>query len=133
MKLDPTVKKETFYVLIGETILTALMLSVFLIVDRFDIRVLIGALSGGTIAVLNFLIMCLTIQKALSMPEENHAKLMRASQSLRLLLMALTIILCIAVAKLNLIATLVPLLFPRIVVLVRGIMMEKSDNQDETK
>jgi len=130
MKLDPTVKKETLYILLGETIMTILLLAVYLILDRLTVHVLLGALAGGILAVLNFFVMGLTIQKALSMPDEDHAKLMRASQSLRLMLIALTVILCLAVAKLDVIATLAPLLFPRIVIFVRGIMMAKDNNKN---
>ena len=131
MKLDPTVKKETLYVLLGETILTALMLAVYLILGYFRLPVLFGALAGAAVSVLNFLAMGLTIQKALSMPEEDHAKLMRASQSMRMMGMALVLILCLAVAKLDVIATLIPLLFPRIVVFVRGLMIGKTDSSEK--
>jgi hypothetical protein len=131
MKPDPTVKKETLYILLGESVMTALMLAVFLILDRFSLRVALGAVVGAAVSVLNFFFMALTVQKSLTTPEEDHAKLMRASQSMRFLLMALTLILCLALAKLNVIATLVPLLFPRIVILIRGIAIAKNDSSDK--
>ncbi len=130
-QLDPTVKKETLYVLAGETILTALMMAVYLVLGRFDLKVLFGALVGAATAVINFFAMGLTIQKALSMQEEDHAKLMRASQSMRLLVIALVVIVCLAIAKLDVIATLIPLIFPRIVVFVRGFMIAKEDKKGD--
>ncbi len=132
MKLDPTVKKETLYLILGETILTVLMLAVFLIIGTFDLTVLAGALISAALAVANFFAMCLTIQKALNTAEEDRAKMIRASHSTRLLLIALVIVICLAVLKLNIFATLIPLLFPQIVQLVRGLMIKKENPNDLT-
>ena len=43
MKLDPVVKKETCFLVVGECILTALMLAVFLLLRKCDLLVLIGS------------------------------------------------------------------------------------------
>ena len=130
MKLDPAVKKETLFAALGMCILVTLMLAVFLVIGKFNFAVLLGGLIGGAVAFINFFAMCLTLQKAVSMPEENHMKLVRASQSIRLMLIALVVILCLSVAKLNVFATMIPLIFPRILMLIRGIMIAK-DNKNE--
>lgn len=64
MKIDNTVKKETLYIVLGETIFCILMLSVYLICGKFSLNVLIAALVGGSVSAMNFFLMGLTLQKA---------------------------------------------------------------------
>ncbi len=64
MQIDETVKKETLRIAAGTGVLSALMLAVFLLLKRFDITVLLGALWGSSIAVLNFFLLGLSVQKA---------------------------------------------------------------------
>lgn len=127
MKLDPVVKKETCFLVVGECILTALMLAVFLLLRKCDLWVLIGSLVGALLAIANFFVMCLTIQKAVYSEEKDRAKIVRASHSTRLMLIALVIILCLAVFKLNVFATLIPLLFPTIIQFIRGLTMKNDE------
>lgn len=127
MKLDPTIKKETGFIVAGETILVALMLAVFFVLRRFSLPVLFGALLGGLTAVGNFFLMGLTVQKAVDKPPEDRARLVRVSQSLRLLAVGAIAALAIAVFKFDIWATLIPLFFPRIIVTVRGLMLKDNE------
>lgn len=64
MQIDETVKKETLRIAAGTGVLSALMLAFFLLLKRFDITVLFGSLWGSSIAVLNFFLLGLSVQKA---------------------------------------------------------------------
>ena len=127
MKLDPTIKKETGFIVAGETILVALMLAGFFVLRRFSLPVVFGALLGGLTAVGNFFLMGLTVQKAVDKPPEDRARLVRVSQSLRLLAVGAIAALAIAVFKFDIWATLIPLFFPRIIVTVRGLMLKDNE------
>ena len=131
MKLDPTVKKETLYLIIGESIMTAVMLTVFLLFHKLSIPVLIGALAGAALAIGNFFAMCLMIQRAVEAEEGDRAKMVRASHSTRLMVMALALVICLAVFKLDVLATLIPLLFPTVIQYIRGLTIKNEDPTDK--
>ncbi len=64
MRVQESVRKMTLTILAGELFLTALMLLVFVLLGRFDMTVLLGALLGAFFAVLNFFLMGLSVQRA---------------------------------------------------------------------
>lgn len=100
MKIDGTVKKETAYVAIAEAVLIAVMLAVYLIISKFTLNVLFAALTSGAVAVLNFFVMGLTVQKAVTVDDDSdRRKLIRASQLVRLLVMGVVVIVCAVVPK----------------------------------
>ena len=130
MKPQEAVVKETGHIAIGTLILTAVMLAVFAIIGRFSLSVLLGGLYGSVLAVANFFFLGLTVQRvAESAPKLQGeevdpdavklAKLkMRQSYMLRMLLGVGLLILALAVLKLNWIACVCPLIFPRITISV---------------
>ena len=87
--IDPTVRRETLYIAVWTLLLTALMEAVWLIVGRWTLPVLWGGLFGAFFAILNFLLMGLTVQKAVGKEEKDAAGLMRLSQAGRMLLLVL--------------------------------------------
>lgn len=120
-KIDPTVQRETKFIAGVVLIASAVMEGVFLLLGAWDLTVLWGNLLGAAATVLNFFLMGLTIQKALDKSEEDARKQMKASQSLRLLLLLLVAILGATVDCFHLVAVLVPMLFPRIGVSIRAL------------
>lgn len=125
--IDPVVKKETLYIGCVTLVLTTLMEAVFLIIGKWDLTVLLGGLLGAAVAVLNFFLMAFTVQRAVGKEKDDAAKLVRASQSLR---MVMQVAFCAAGAALpgvfNLIALVLPLLFPRIAVMLHPYIGQKS-------
>lgn len=128
MKPQEAVKRETGHIAIGTLAMTALMLIVFAAIGRFEARVLLGALYGCALAVANFFLLGMTVQRIAESAKKQQseeadpdevklAKLrMRRSYSLRMLAGAGLLVLGIAVFKLNWIACVCPLIFPRIVI-----------------
>ena len=130
MKIDGTVKKETGFVACGTIVLSLLMEAVFLLLHKWSLAVLWGNLYAGTLAVLNFFLMGLTVQKALEEDPEDAKKRMKASQSYRMLalaiLLAVAMYLAVEMGVFNILSLILPLFFVRITVFVRGIMIAKS-------
>lgn len=129
MKPQEAVVKETGHIAIGTLILTAVMLAVFAIIGRFNLNVLFGGLYGCALAVANFFFLGLTVQRIAESAQTGSeevdpdalklAKLkMRQSYMLRMLLGAGLLIVALAVLKLNWIACVCPLIFPRITISV---------------
>jgi len=131
MKIDGTVKKETAYVAIAEAILIAVMLAVYLIISKFTLNVLFAALTSGAVAVLNFFVMGLTVQKAVTVDDDSdRRKLIRASQLVRLLVMGVVVIVCAVFPKIDIFALFIPLFFPRLFAQARGIYGAVKDGKN---
>ena len=155
MKIQPAVWEETRKIALGTAALTAVMLLVFLLLGKMDGSVLLGALLGYAVAVGNFFLMALSVQKAAEKmegadlppldesvreagenpekslsPEALDAKRgMRFSYMGRMLLMAAAVIIPVKSPALNAVAAIVPIFFPRLVIAFEGIWMKKKDNQ----
>ena len=62
--MDPAVKKETGYIAVWVVLLSLVMEGVFLLLRQWDLSVLFGNLGGAAIAVGNFLLLAVTVSKA---------------------------------------------------------------------
>jgi len=123
---DPAVRKETGYIALWVGILSLVMEAVFLLIRRWDWSVLAGNLGGAAVAIGNFLLLAVTVSKAIASGEpEAAARRVKGTATLRLLGVALACVLLVAVAKTNVYATLIPLLFPRIGLAFRPLMDKK--------
>lgn len=125
--LDPTVKRETIYVAAVVLLLSVLMQAVFLVIGRWDLTVLWGNLLSGTAAVLNFLLLGITVQNAVTKEEKEAKTMIKASQSLRLVFLLVVAVIGAALpAVFHLWAVLIPLLFPRIAVMLHPLINRKE-------
>ena len=119
-KIDKAIAKETLYIGAWVLIFSALMQAVFLIIGKWDYTVLLGNLMSSVCSILNFLLLGLTLQKAMASEDEKYVKnLMRLSQALRLLLVLCVAVLGATIPCFNLWATLIPIFFVRIAILLR--------------
>ena len=143
MKIEPAVTAETKKVAAGTLILTALMISVFLVIGKFDLTVLLGAALGCAVGIGNFFLLALTVQHltgsmpALPRQEEEETdgetpekeqrrplspearaagRKMQLSFILRLLLIGLTAVIALKAPVFHPWASLIPLLFPNLVI-----------------
>ena len=131
-KVDPTVRKETLYILICCIIGSLLMESVFLIIGEWNYTVLLGNLLGLFAAVGNFFLMGLTVQKALEKDEKSARDHMKLSQSLRFLgLVAIAAVgyLLSLIHVMNVLAVVIPYLFPRIAIAFRPLFNKKMGGE----
>ncbi len=134
MKLQKAVVKETVRIAIGTLILVALMNVVFLLFSFWDLSVLFGSLLGAVLAVGNFLLLGITVQQIANSPhDEKRGRLkLQFSYSLRMLLLIVIIIIAIQVDLFNWLATAIPLLFPRITIMIMQLTgMYKPDKNSE--
>lgn len=120
-KIETAILRETGYVAASTTVLSALMVAVFLVIGAWDLTVLFGALYGIFVAVLNFFLMGLGVQRAVNQQDPKEARnVIRTSHSLRLLLLMLLAVGGVLIPWFHTVAALVPLLFPQIGMLVRS-------------
>ena len=132
IKLDKVIKKEVTFIGIWVLIFSALMEAVFLATGFWDYTVLLGNLLSGIMSVVNFLLLCLTVQKAVNSGDEKYAKtLMKSSQSLRLLMMGVVVGIGAIFDCFNLWATIIPVFFPRLALIIRGIVLKRQGGSDD--
>ena len=128
-KLQPAVKTETKKVAIGTSVGVVGMWLVFLLLHLgmptkvpFDYTVLLGGLGGGIVAVLNFLTMGMTVQKVVSLDNQDVAKhALRGSYSKRMGLQLVWCVVAIAAPCFHFVAGILPLLFPGAAIKIVGI------------
>lgn len=127
--ISSAVRKETKYIAVCVVILSIIMQVVFLVLRRWDYRVLLGNVLSGAVAVLNFLLMGITVQKALEKDEKSAKAQMRASQSFRTLLQFIAAAVGAAAPIFNTATAIIPLFFPRIAIAFRPRFKDKeADN-----
>ena len=118
--VQPAVKKETKRVVMITGAGLILMWILFAILhftmpDKvpFDYTVILGGIGGGVIAVLNFFLMGLAVQKAAAATDEGTARMkLKASYSQRFMMMILWVIVAIVAPCFQFVAGIAPLLFP---------------------
>lgn len=123
-KVDAAVRKETKYILLWVLVFSALMQAVFLVLGRWDIKVLLGNALSGAAVVLNFFFMGLTVQNALEKDEKEAKTAIKLSQTYRMLLLIVAV--ALGAAFLNLWAVIVPVFFPRIAISLRPLFDKKQ-------
>ncbi|MDD2956469.1 MAG: ATP synthase subunit I [Oscillospiraceae bacterium] len=131
-KISPAVRKETLHIAEGTGILTAVMLAVFALLGRFDLPVLWGSLMGGAVAILNFFLLGLTVQRATQEEDQARMKMrMQFSYSVRMLLMLVVCFVGFRLSMFNGVAVLLEMLFPRITIFFLGLKNSRSGGKEE--
>ena len=128
--LQPAVKKETkriaLITLIGVVVMWVAFFAFHLLQPEgvpFDYTVILGGVCGGLVAVLNFFLMGLTVQKIAAQTDEDMARSqMRASYRQRLMLQVLWIVVAIAAPCFQFVAGIAPLLFPSLGIKALAVM-----------
>ena len=142
MKLQSASKKEIKRIAAGVLVCDVLMIAGLLLlsfvgVGTFSYRVFIGALGGSLVAVLNFVILCITIQQATEIEDKKRMKaFVQGSYNGRLLLQAAWVVICFAVSHIHLFAGALPLLFPHAVIFYlnsKGKLMPPDPPRDPSK
>ena len=116
-----TVLRETKRIAVGVFSMLAIMLVVYAALGRFSLAVVLGGLIGALYAVLNFLLLGMTVQKVADMREENEelARMqMKSSYNMRMVIMILLIVVAFALPFVDGLACMIPMLFPRLTIFV---------------
>ena len=123
--IDPVIKKETVYIGIFSLIFSLLLQAIFLIIGKWNYTILLGNILGYIAAVGNFLIMGLSVQKAVQMDEKDAKAKMKVSQSFRMLCLFVIAVIGYAVPVFNTISVVIPFLFPRVAIALRPLFNKK--------
>lgn len=136
-KIDKVILKETKYIALWVIIFSAITEAIFLVIGKWDIGVLLGNLVSGSVAVLNFFLMGVAVQKALAKDAKDAKTAMRASSMIRMFAIFVVIGLCL-VLKINerhifsAWTLIIPLFFPRIAVTLRPLFDKSMRKGNDT-
>ena len=120
-KPQETVLRETKRIAVGVFSMLAIMLVVYAALGCFSLAVVLGGLIGALYAVLNFLLLGMTVQKVAEMREGNEelARMqMKSSYNMRMVIMILLIVVAFALPFVDGLACMIPMLFPRLTIFV---------------
>ncbi len=130
VKPDKAVRDNTLYIAAVTAILSVLMQAIFLIIGHWDVSVLFGNLLGWATGVLNFFLLGLTVQTAVTKDEKQAKSFMKLSQTLRTFGMLLIIVIGVVIDRFfgvfHLVAMLIPLLFPRVAIALYTVFHRKE-------
>lgn len=123
MKLQSASLKEIRRIALGTLACDGILIAGLFLLSQFDIgkfdlpRILLGAACGSVIAILNFTILCYTVQIAVGMENQRKMKAkFQLSYNLRLALQAGWVVACFAIPQIHFVAGAAPVLFPNVVI-----------------
>lgn len=124
MKLQEASRKEITRIAIGTLVCDLILIAGLFLLSQFGIGkfevlpILLAALGGTLIAVLNFTILCLTVQSAVGMEDQKKMKAkFQLSYNARMVIQASWVVICFLTRGLHLFAGALPLFFPKVTIL----------------
>lgn len=123
VKSESIVLKETKNIAFGVAILSAVMLIAFFFLKRLSLSVIISVFIGSFLAVMNFLLLGISLNKAVSKNSNNAKQYVQVFYSYRMIGLFVILAICLYSKLFNPAAILLPLIFPRIVI---GVMNFKK-------
>lgn len=131
-KFEPGVKKTIrdiiMYTCIGIVVELILLILAhfFLIPDKipFDYTLFLGAVAGGCVAVLNFVLMAVTVTKVAGITDDEKTarKSLQGSYSKRMFMQIVWIVIALVAPCFNVVAAILPLLFPTMGIKIRAVL-----------
>ncbi len=125
-KVNKVIVRETTYISLWVLILSTLTQAVFLIVKVWDYTVLLGNLYGAAVAVLNFFLMGLAVQKAAAQEEKEARQTIRASHAGRTFLLFVFAAVGALIPIFHPVTVLLPLFFPRFAITIRPLLDKRK-------
>lgn len=129
-KIDKTVLQETVFVFAFILIFSVLMEAVYLVIGKWELSVLLGNILGAAAAGGNFFLLGLTVQSALGKDEKEAKNRMKLSQVLRMLMLFIVALIGYLVPVIDIVAVVIPFVFPRIAVALRYFFIKKKEGQN---
>ena len=123
MKLQPASRKEIGRIALGTLVCDGIMVAGLFLLSQFGIgsfpffRILLGTACGSIVAVINFTILCLTVQQAVEIESKRKMKArFQLSYNIRLALQAVWVVACFLIPQIHFVAGAAPILFPNVVI-----------------
>ncbi len=123
MILQSASRNEIRRIALGTLACDGIMIAGLFLLSQFDIgkfelsRILLGAACGSVVAIINFAILCLTVQAAVEITNQRKMKArFQLSYNIRLVLQAAWVVACFVIPLIHFVAGAAPVLFPNVVI-----------------
>ena len=123
MKLQSASRKEIRRISIGTLACDGIMIAGIWLLSQFDMgkfdlpRILLGAACGSILAIVNFTILCLTVQMAAEMTNQRKMKArFQLSYNARMMIQAGWVVVAFLVKPIHFVAGALPIFFPNLVI-----------------
>lgn len=121
------IKKEILNMAGGILVLSVIMLIIFALAGFWSINALYGCMLGAGYAFFNFVLLAISVQKASVKNPKAAQGVMGLSYTLRYILTGVVVVWGIKSPVFNYLAVVIPLVFPRIVIMVTNIIRRRSE------
>ncbi len=122
--------QQTAIIALGEAIGTALLLGIFALLGKWDVSVLLGGIAGALLATGNFFMMAMVASLAADRAQKGDVasgqKLLKGSFPIRLLVLGVLLAVLAKSGVFNIIALVVPLVFPQPTLLIAEFFRKKE-------
>ena len=126
IKLQGEVNNVTKDVIVFDLI----VLAILLVTSTFNKSMLLGLLFGTIIAVLNFKLLALTIEKSVSMPQSKAQVYTASRYILRMTIVGVVLLTSAKVPHINIIGVAIGLVSPKFVILARKLLIDKLKRKE---
>ena len=126
IKLQGEVNNVTKDVIVFDLI----VLAILLVTSTFNKSMLLGLLFGTIIAVLNFKLLALTIEKSVSMPQSKAQVYSASRYILRMTIVGVVLLVSAKAPHINIIGVAIGLVSPKFVILARKLLIDKLKRKE---
>ena len=128
--MDIKVSKEVKEVNIGVLIFDIVAIIVLMTLFKFNMPMFIGVVFGSVIAVLNFRLLALTLEKAVDLPPGKAQVYTGVRYMIRLTIVAAALIVSVRNPNLNIIGTAVGLVSTQVVIFIKTLIISKFKRKE---
>lgn len=128
--MDIKVSKEVKEVNIGVLIFDIVAVIVLMTLFKFNMSMFIGVVFGSIIAVLNFRLLALTLEKAVDLPPGKAQVYTGVRYMIRLTIVAAALIVSVRNPNLNIIGTAVGLVSTQVVIFIKTLIISKFKRKE---
>ena len=126
IKLQSEVNNVTKDVVVFDLI----VLLILLVTSTFSKSIFVGLLFGTIIAVLNFRLLALTIEKSVSMPQSKAQVYSASRYILRMTIVGVVLLVSAKAPHINIIGVAIGLVSPKFVILARKLLIDKLKRKE---
>ena len=128
--MDIKLQKEVSSVTKDVIVFDLIVLAILLVTSAFNKSMLLGLLFGSIIAVLNFRLLALTIEKSVSMPQSKAQVYSASRYILRMTIVGVVLLVSAKAPHINIIGVAIGLVSPKFVILARKLLIDKLKRKE---
>lgn len=128
--MDVKVSKEVKAITVGVPIFDVVAIVILLIISKFSFPMLIGIIFGSVIAVLNFRLLALALEKAVDLPPGKAQAYTGIRYMVRLTITAAALIVSVKNPNLHIIGTAIGLISTQVVIFIKTLIASKFKRKE---